>query len=198
MLRTALWVPPLFGVAGALIGGLYAALDAAAAQHHRNPSPNPNPSLIGSLDAALDAAAAWPPPPAARAAVPPEPPAVLTAVGLYTLQYYASGALWAASAPPLLACALLSASAAGLWAAFDGTAVGAFVALLTALGGPAIEVGLLHLPALAGLPDSAAGLYAYADPDLPGLGIHSWIVPVYFAGAPAVGSIARLAKCRGL
>ncbi|KAG8461174.1 hypothetical protein KFE25_002363 [Diacronema lutheri] len=175
VLRTAVWVPPLFGVAGALIGGLYASLDAAAA----------------SARAQRDVAGAQ----HTRAA---EPSAVLCAVGCFATQYWASGALWAGGAPAALAYALLSASAAGVWLAFDGTAVGLAVGALTALGGPAIEVALVHMPEWLPGVAGCAPPYMYAAADLPALGIPGWIAPVYFAGAPAVGALARLAKARGL
>ncbi|KAJ1629231.1 hypothetical protein T492DRAFT_873745 [Pavlovales sp. CCMP2436] len=86
--------------------------------------------------------------------------------------------------------ALLAATGGACWLKFDGTSVGLAVAVLTALGGPLIEVGLVHGPALLNLP----ALYEYAQPDLPRLGIDGWIAPVYFAGAPAVGGLARWAK----
>lgn len=54
--------------------------------------------------------------------------------------------------------------------------------VLTALAGPGLELVLL----------STTDLYHYTQPDAIGLGIvPSFIVPVYMAGAPAVGNLAR-------
>ena len=51
------------------------------------------------------------------------------------------------------------------------------------LSGPLLEVGLI----------SFTNLYHYTAPDAIGLGIiPSFILPVYLAGAPAVGNLARL------
>jgi hypothetical protein len=51
------------------------------------------------------------------------------------------------------------------------------------VSGPALELGLLKF----------TDLYHYTSPDAWGLGlVPSFIFPVYLAGAPAVGNLARL------
>ena len=49
----------------------------------------------------------------------------------------------------------------------------------SAAAGGAVEAALVN----------CARAYAYANPDVAGLPL--WIAPVYFAGAPAVASLAR-------
>lgn len=109
--------------------------------------------------------------------------------------------------------ALLLVTAAAHWAAFDGTRQGLFMAGLTAVAGPAVEITLISL-----------GLYSYAHPAF--LGVPTWIpwvcaqmgmectlralrllamvlpcvtplplqplpLQVYFCGGPAVGCLGR-------
>lgn len=166
--QTAAWVPPLFGIAGMLIGTLYILLDQA-------------------LDTKED-----------RRRV--EIWKVLLGIACFIAQYYASGLLLGthgvlgpgiASGPENFAWWLVGASELFLWVTalahwrfFDGTKAGIIVAALTALGGPAIEVLLLNFPGW--------DLYAYAAPDL--FGIPTWIAPVYWCGAPAVGNLARFVR----
>ena len=66
------------------------------------------------------------------------------------------------------------------WFIFDRTRVGLAVGLMTAVGGTLIEIGLI----------SQLHLYQYPAADLLGA-VDSWIPWVYFAGAPAVGNLAR-------
>ena len=55
---------------------------------------------------------------------------------------------------------------------------GLFMALLTAVSGPVIEIVLIN-----------QNLYHYTHPVW--LGIPSWIPWVYFCGSPAVGNLGR-------
>jgi len=60
---------------------------------------------------------------------------------------------------------------------------GLIVGLLTMLSGPALEMALIKF----------TDLYHYSMPDSVGLLlVPSFIFPVYLAGAPAVGNLARL------
>lgn len=88
---------------------------------------------------------------APRGGTNPSWPFVLTAIALFVLQYAASGALeqplLGATLPgglPALDC-LLAATAVAHWAAFDGTRQGLFMAGLTAVCGPAVEITLINV-----------------------------------------------------
>lgn len=61
----------------------------------------------------------------------------------------------------------------------DRSVGGLVMGLATAVTGPAVEVALIRF----------AHLYCYSRPEF--LGVPLFIVPVYFAGAPAVGNLAR-------
>jgi hypothetical protein len=75
----------------------------------------------------------------------------------------------------------LVAWATQIYACFGTLAwqTGLFVSLLTAVAGPALEIGLVNL----------TGLYHYNGADF--MGVVSWIPWVYMAGGPAVGNLAR-------
>lgn len=86
-----------------------------------------------------------------RGGTNPSWPFVLTAIALFVLQYAASGALeqplldtTLPGGLPALDC-LLAASGIALWAAFDGTRQGLFMASLTAVCGPAVEITLINV-----------------------------------------------------
>jgi len=88
---------------------------------------------------------------APRGGTHPSWPFVLTAIALFVLQYAASGALeqplldvTLLGGLPALDC-LLAATAIALWAAFDGTRQGLFMACLTAVCGPALEITLINV-----------------------------------------------------
>ncbi len=88
---------------------------------------------------------------APRGGTNPSWPFVLTAIALFVLQYAASGALeqplldvTLLGGLPALDC-LLAATAIALWAAFDGTRQGLFMACLTAVCGPAVEITLINV-----------------------------------------------------
>jgi len=161
--QTAIWVPPLFGLAGVIIGVLYILLDA----YLQSPSDSRSPGLS----------------------------VVLVGIICFVLQYFASGVLLGTLGPladwsrvgqmgPFslnFAEAALWGAALLHWRVFDGTVAGFLVSLMTAIGGPLIEIGLLNAP--------GAELYEYFKPDV--LGIPTWIAPVYFCGGPAVGNLAR-------
>ena len=150
---TAAWVPPLFGVAGALIGTLYNIGDGAVLRR----LPRPQTS--------------WP----------------RTAVGIayFISQYWLSGYLSSTGMPHSQLFLLLAVlAAAGFWV-FDFTTTGLVVAIMTAVGGPALEVGLIHY----------THQYSYLDPDF--INIPLWIAPVYFFGAVANGGLVRSFRGEG-
>ena len=147
-LETTWWTPLLFALAGVILGVSHPLLDAALPGGERP-----------------------------RGGRDPPWPGVLAGIGGFVLAYYASAVLDAPLAEAGPALDLL------LWAAAAGMVLlrnraGLLMAALTAVGGPAIEVALIH-----------AGLYQYSHPDL--LGVPTWIAPVYAAGAPAVGNLGR-------
>lgn len=153
------WVPLLFGLAGVILGVSHPLLDAwQAARGGEQPRGGSDPSWTF----------------------------VLAGVALFVLQYAASGAL----EQPLLGSrlpglgvpaldAVLAVTAAAHWWTFDGTRQGAFMAALTAVAGPGVEILLINLP----------HLYAYTHPAW--LGTPTWICWVYACGAPAVGNLGR-------
>jgi hypothetical protein len=106
-------------------------------------------------------------------------PAVFSGISLFSFQYYLSGLLASGDMDPALLTLVLTALAVVQFFVFDRTTVGLIVGLLTAIGGPVIEVVLIHFQ-----------LYHYTNPDWPG-DIPSWIWAVYLAGAPAVGNLSR-------
>lgn len=152
--QTAAWVPPLFGLAGIIIGTLYVLLD----------------QVFSTPDTKRD----------------PDIGVVVVGILCFVLQYFLSGILlgplgFFGAEPAWWAPVFLWVTAMAHWRLFDGTRAGFLVSALTAIGGPAIEVGLLNAPGL--------DVYAYASGDL--FGFPTWAIAVYFCGGPAVGNLAR-------
>ena len=149
---TAVWVPPLFGVAGALIGLLYNLGDGVL------PRQNPRPQT-------------WP----------------LTAVGVayFVSQYWLSGYLSSIGVAQEQLFLILAVLAALGFYVFDFTTTGFVVSLVTAVGGPALEVGLIHY----------THQYSYLDTDV--INIPLWIAPVYFLGGVANGGLIRSFRGEG-
>eukprot|EP00929_Paragymnodinium_shiwhaense_P035273 TRINITY_DN19062_c0_g2_i1.p1 TRINITY_DN19062_c0_g2~~TRINITY_DN19062_c0_g2_i1.p1 ORF type:complete len:325 (-),score=33.05 TRINITY_DN19062_c0_g2_i1:172-1146(-) len=138
--ETAVWVPPLFGVAGALIGGLYVIFD----QLFDTPAEKRAPSLGAVLVGILLFIAQY----------------ALSGMLLGTPEaapLFAGAGGWSTTA----AVAFLWVYGIIHWWYFDGTKTGFLVSTLTAVGGPLIEVTLLNLPGW--------DLYAYASPDFAGI-----------------------------
>lgn len=152
-LETCWWVPLLFGAAGVILGVAHPLLDA------------------------------WLPESRPRWGTDPSWAVVVLGIAVFVLQYAASGILepqLGHSLGPLPALdALLAGVAWAHWAAFDGTRQGLFMACLTAVAGPAVEVGLIN------------GLHLYHYTHAQAAGIPLWIPWVYFCGAPAVGNLGR-------
>ena len=113
---TTFWVPPLFGVAGFLIGWLYIWLDAVSSNDENGTN---------------------------QQHLHPTVPKVLVGISYFTLQYWLSGILFAANVDRTSILVLMSVLAACGFYALDGTRSGLFTSLATAIGGPLIEVGLI-------------------------------------------------------
>ena len=134
--------------------------------------------LIGWLYILLDEALVTPAPKRN-----PSWPLILAGISFFTLQYWLSGALSASGVDRSTILNVMSILAAGGFAVLDRTEAGLWTSAATALGGPAIEVGLITV--LVG-----HGGYHYNDLGETGY-FPLWIVPVYFLGGPAVGNLAR-------
>ena len=118
---TTYWVPPLFGLAGFLIGWLYVLLDAMK---------------IGQDTTTYSVTSDQLNPSVAR---------VLIGISYFTLQYWLSGLLFAHGLDRTIILVLMSALATGGFIALDGTISGLITSAATAIGGPLIEVGLISL-----------------------------------------------------
>lgn len=116
---TTYWVPPLFGLAGFLIGWLYIFLDALL--------------LEGKDDGASRL----------RFQLFPKIPKVLLGVSYFTFQYWLSGVLFASNFDRTYILFLMSALSAGGFCGLDMTLSGFIVSTATAIGGPLIEIGLI-------------------------------------------------------
>ena len=118
--------------------------------------------------------------------------AVAAFVGLYALSAFCAGTPLGLGLGAGACSVVLWPLAIALWATLDGTPGGAIAGAATAVGGPAIEIALLGGGGV--FPEPLGHLYAYARPDV--LGIASWILPVYFAGGPAVALVSRWIRAR--
>ncbi|KAL3801010.1 hypothetical protein HJC23_002303 [Cyclotella cryptica] len=115
---TTYWVPPLFGLAGFLIGWLYIWLDAV--------------SLGGDKT--------WE---GKKNQLHPSVPKVLIGISYFTFQYWLSGICYAHDVNRTVVLTLMGALAAGGFIALDGTLSGLVTSAATAIGGPLIEIGLI-------------------------------------------------------
>lgn len=117
---TTYWVPPLFGLAGFLIGWLYILLDSVLVVEGTDADPSRSHSQLH-----------------------PSVPKVLVGISYFTFQYWLSGILSAHGTDRTSVLAIMSALAAGGFLALDGTPSGLVTSAATAIGGPLIEVGLI-------------------------------------------------------
>ena len=113
---TTYWVPPLFGLAGFLIGWLYILLDA----------------IFSSKESGAESDQ-----------LHPSIPKVLIGISYFTFQYYLSGIIFANGVDRMSILVLMSTLAAGGFYALDGTVPGFITSAATAIGGPLIEVALI-------------------------------------------------------
>jgi len=139
--------------------------------------------IIGGLDVLV--AKRWP-------TEEPSGGRVAGAVAAFVALYGLSAVLAAAGLAPATEAAVLWPLALLLWRLCDPAPSSFFAGASTAVGGPAIEAALLGGGGL--WPEPFGHLYAYAHPDI--LGIESWILPVYFAGGPAVSLVSRWIRAR--
>lgn len=159
-LETCWWVPLLFGFAAVILGVGHPALDDRTVHH-------------GQFAPHYDVNPPW--------------SVVMVGISAFVLQYAASGVLevpllyQAVAGVPALDT-LLCGTAVLHWYAFDRSPQGMFMALLTAVAGPATEIFLIN----------KLGLYHYNHATW--VGIPTWIPWVYFCGSPAVGNLGRKVK----
>ncbi len=126
---TTYWVPPLFGVAGFLIGWLYILLDAIMEVEE-----------IGMSRS--------------RSKPYPTIPKILIGVSYFTFQYWLSGLLFANHFDRTFILVIMSSLAAGGFYGLDRTLSGLVVSTATAISGPLIEIALISF-----LPESWAYHY---------------------------------------
>jgi hypothetical protein len=153
-LTTTWWVPELFGLAGFIIGWLYVILDYSLLSGDDNDETSRKVT----------------------------PPLILVGISLFTGQYWLSGVMSAMGVSRTAIFAVMSVVAGTGFVVFDATVSGFLVSLVTAVGGPLIEVGLISA--------LKEGGYHYTDSGELGF-FPLWIAPVYFLGGPAVGNLAR-------
>ena len=180
ILETAWWVPPLFGGAGVVIGLGHTLGDSLRLRAGALAETFEGVDKKTFLDECPGKpVTGWEPAPATAA----------LAISFFATQYFFSGALATTTnnpfgdhLPRLAVDGVLAAWGIAAWWGFDRTAQGLVMACLTAVAGPAAEIGLINI----------AHLYAYASPDV--LGVPTWIPWVYFCGSPAVGLLARTVR----
>uniref|UniRef100_A0A0G4HPJ1 Insulin-induced gene 1 protein n=1 Tax=Chromera velia CCMP2878 TaxID=1169474 RepID=A0A0G4HPJ1_9ALVE len=122
LFETALWVPPLFGLAGIIIGLGTVVLDSVL----KSPDDARRPGNLKVLSG------------------------VLLYCAQYVVSGFLFSAGVMGSGPALFL--LLSVLGFGLWYALDRTVAGICMSLLTSVCGPLIEVGLISLSEKAGAP----------------------------------------------
>ena len=112
-LTTTWWVPPLFGLAGFLIGWMYILLDDFFGE-----GADSTPRGVSV-------------------------PIILFGISFFTFQYWASGILYAYGVDRSIIFWIMSILALIGFQGLDGTKSGLVTSVATALGGPLIEVGLI-------------------------------------------------------
>ena len=150
LLETCAWVPALFATAGIILGAAHPLLDQI--EYGRETSP-------------------------------PGWTKTLLAISCFCICYELSGILAEASADKSEQFRLvdlpLAVNAISVYAIFERTLGGLFMAILTALVGPLVEMFLINV----------LHLYFYTHSDF--FGTPSWICWVYACGSPAVGILGR-------
>jgi hypothetical protein len=169
-LVTTTWVPPLFGIAGFLIGWMYILLDVYY---------NDNNSVVNSGNKQNGAIARY---------QSPSPPKILYGIAYFTFQYWLSGLLYQSGVDrPTIFWIMTLTATYGFWT-LDRTKSGCITSFATAIGGPLIEVGLISLSRHDALFHGMG--YHYTDLGETGF-FPLWIIPIYFLGGPANGNLAR-------
>eukprot|EP00466_Bigelowiella_natans_P015102 jgi/Bigna1/126406/aug1.2_g1114 len=202
ILKSALWVPFLFGVAGVIIGALYVWLDTALQDYSRSSTVSPQSlKAATSFNQFLTEGG--------NKILPPTIDSVLYCISLFSAQYASlplkkgekrlgrvggrgENSQWTENVhfftfqkvvilgKCVLSHVILAAVAVWGFYKFDNSLAGLLASLATAMGGPAIEIGLVNV----------LHAYSYSNADL--WGVDSWIPWVYFLGGPAVGNLGRL------
>ena len=157
LFETCWWVPLMFGLAGIILGTSHPYLDRVVSEERFGREPRSPPGWVATMVVISCFCASY------------ELSGVLAQAAILNGN---ADHLWTVDAP-------LFAVAAAIFAAFERTIGGGFMALLTAVAGPVVEISLINF----------FHLYTYSAPDF--WAIPSWIPWVYAAGAPAVGALGR-------
>ena len=127
LLVTTYWVPPLFAIAGFLIGWMYILLDV---YYHKPIHSNTTTDCSQNDNLYMN----------------PPPPKILFGIAYFTFQYWLSGYLYQTGIVSRdVILGIMSLSALIGFGILDRTISGFITSLATALGGPLIEVGLITL-----------------------------------------------------
>lgn len=105
-------------------------------------------------------------------------PQAMATVSAFSSIYYLSASLPSSPAISIVG-PLLCAMAFLEWYLLDKSIGGLIMGILTGIGGPVVEMILINF----------AHMYVYTSPEW--MNIPLFIAPVYFAGGPAVGNLAR-------
>ena len=170
VLVTTYWVPPLFGIAGFLIGWMYILFDI---YYDSNNSTNINPNER-NFTLVVDRS--------------PSPPKILCGIAYFTFQYWLSGLLLQSGVDRTSIFGIMLLTASIGFFTWDRTKSGFLTSTAIAIGGPLIEVGLISLSRHDALFHGMG--YHYTDLGETGF-FPLWIVPIYFLGGPANGNLAR-------
>lgn len=170
-LITSWWVPPLFGLAGLIIGWLYILFDTILMVQ--------SSSTISTIEKHrfqhrfhFNSVT---------------PPRILLGISLFTFQYWLSGVLYATDMVDRTGIFYIMSIVAAIgFVVLDNTKSGFITSAATAIGGPLVEVGLISYFTTT----SSTYGYHYTDSGETGF-FPLWIMPVYFLGGPAVGNLAR-------
>lgn len=105
---------------------------------------------------------------------------VFAGIATFSSQYYLSGLMDASRVlDPNHIHVLLAAIALVNYKIFDNTKSGLLLAIVTAVSGPIVEIGIINI----------SKIYKYTNADF--YGIDSWIPAVYFMGGAALANLTR-------
>lgn len=162
ILKTAAWVPPLFGLAGVIMSYLTLKVDQAI---FNNKEKEIDRSSISDNFSERFVAPSW--------------SLTLYSIIYFASQYFVSGLLDNITVPNVYIHAILAALAVLGVLVYDRSVTCIVAGAATAIAGPVAEIILINM----------GHLYYYTHADI--WGICSWIPWVYFLGAAAVGNLAR-------
>ena len=181
--ETTWWTPLLFGLAGIIIGVGTPALDTLASS---STSSEPTTNIIDKDGDKEDRSLLWKGEQGSVHSMEPSWSWVCLGISAFVLQYWLSAILdssWYSVNVPGTAVpavdAVLALAALATWGVFDFTLQGFFMAVLTGISGPVVEIGLI-----------SQDLYHYTHQQIFD-SVPTWIAWTYFAGGPAVGNLGR-------